>query len=163
MKTDLNYIKKLIKMLEGSEISELEIEEEGTKVRLVKNKSEQSGNNLPAQLIAYPPPQQMSVPIQAQPPEEQKTEPKPETKQPSNLIEIKSPIVGTLYRAPSPTADPYVQIGQTVEVGTVLCIIEAMKLMNEIESEVRGKIAKILVENAQPVEYNQVLFLVEPL
>jgi acetyl-CoA carboxylase biotin carboxyl carrier protein len=79
-----------------------------------------------------------------------------------NLLEVRSPIVGTFYRAPSPNADSYVQIGQKVGVGTVLCIIEAMKLMNEIESEVSGTISKILVENAQPVEYNQVLFLVKP-
>ena len=70
-------------------------------------------------------------------------------------------MVGTFYRAPSPDADPYVEIGQTVAVGQTLCIIEAMKLMNEIESEVNGKIVDILVENAQPVEFNQVLFLIE--
>ncbi len=78
------------------------------------------------------------------------------------MIEVRSPIVGTFYRAPSPNADPYVSVGQQVSKGNILCIIEAMKLMNEIECEYEGKITKILVENAQPVEYNQVLFLVEP-
>ncbi len=76
--------------------------------------------------------------------------------------EIKSPIVGTFYRAPAPDAAPFVQIGTEVQPGTVLCIVEAMKLMNEIESDVRGKIVRIMVENGQPVEYDQTLFLLEP-
>ena len=75
--------------------------------------------------------------------------------------EIKSPIVGTFYRSPAPDAAPFVQVGSTVEPGAVLCIVEAMKLMNEIEADVAGKIAKIMVENGQPVEYDQTLFLVE--
>jgi acetyl-CoA carboxylase biotin carboxyl carrier protein len=79
----------------------------------------------------------------------------------ANLLPIKSPMVGTFYRSPAPDADPYVEENSTVEVGQTVCIVEAMKLMNEIESDVRGRIARILVENAQPVEYGQVLFLVE--
>lgn len=79
-----------------------------------------------------------------------------------NLIEIKSPIVGTFYRASSPDKPVYVKPGDTVDVGTVLCIIEAMKLFNEIESEVAGKVVKIMVEDASPVEYDQVLFLIDP-
>lgn len=78
-----------------------------------------------------------------------------------NFVEIKSPIVGTFYRSPAPDADSYVEIGTSVKPGQTLCIIEAMKIMNEIESEVAGKVAKILVENGQPVEYNQTLFLLE--
>jgi acetyl-CoA carboxylase biotin carboxyl carrier protein len=77
-------------------------------------------------------------------------------------VTIESPMVGTFYRAPAPSAEPYVKEGQVVEKGSVLCIIEAMKLMNEIEAEVKGRIASVLVENAQPVEYGQPLFLVEP-
>jgi acetyl-CoA carboxylase biotin carboxyl carrier protein len=80
---------------------------------------------------------------------------------PKKYKEIRSPMVGTFYRAPSPEANPYVQVGDYITKGKVLCIIEAMKLMNEIESDVEGKIVKIMVENAQPVEYDQVLFLVE--
>lgn len=80
-----------------------------------------------------------------------------------SLLAITSPMVGTFYRAPAPDADSYVEAGDSVEVGQTVCIIEAMKLMNEIESEVRGRIAKVLVENAQPVEFGQKLFLVEPL
>ena len=79
----------------------------------------------------------------------------------AQLVPIKSPMVGTFYRAPAPDADPYVEENSAVDVGQTVCIVEAMKLMNEIESEVRGRIARILVENAQPVEYGQVLFLVE--
>jgi acetyl-CoA carboxylase biotin carboxyl carrier protein len=79
-----------------------------------------------------------------------------------NLAAITSPMVGTFYRAPAPDADPYVESGDLVEVGQTVCIIEAMKLMNEIESELRGRVVKILVENAQPVEFGQKLFLIEP-
>ena len=167
MKTDLNYIKKLVKIIDSCDISELEIDEEGTKIKVVKSKP--SKNETP-QIIQYTPPAAVQTMPAAAPaasstePAEQKTVEKTAEKTPvkENLIEVRSPIVGTFYRAPSPNADPYVQVGQSVSTGTVLCIIEAMKLMNEIESEVSGKIAKILVENAQPVEYNQVLFLIEP-
>ena len=88
-------------------------------------------------------------------------EPEPAPAPAANLLPIKSPMVGTFYRAPAPDADPYVEENSTVEVGQTVCIVEAMKLMNEIESDVNGRIARILVENAQPVEYGQVLFLVE--
>jgi acetyl-CoA carboxylase biotin carboxyl carrier protein len=80
----------------------------------------------------------------------------------SRYIEVKAPIVGTFYRAPSPEAEPFVKEGDAVKKGQVLCIIEAMKLMNEIESEVSGVVRKILVSNGEPVEYGQVLFLIEP-
>ena len=159
MKTDLIYIKKLIKLLDSNDVNEIEIEEEGTRIKVVKNRQ----HEMP-QYIQYTPqmqgPQQISPAAETAPKE---PETKEETKTPkANLVEIRSPIVGTFYRAPSPTADPYVQPGSSIKVGSVLCIIEAMKLMNEIESEVNGKIAKIMVENSQPVEYNQVLFLIEP-
>lgn len=170
MKTDLNYIKKLLKILESGEINEIEIEEEGTRVRVVKSKPQEMAVPAP-QVVTYaaPPPMMQQAP-QASAPAAQtpaaKTEEKKETSPVSasgkDLIEVRSPIVGTFYRAPSPNADPYVSVGSQVSKGNVLCIIEAMKLMNEIECEVEGKISKILVENAQPVEYNQVLFLVEP-
>jgi acetyl-CoA carboxylase biotin carboxyl carrier protein len=87
--------------------------------------------------------------------------PEAEAKPPKNLVPIKSPMVGTFYRAPAPDADNYVEENSAVTVGQTVCIVEAMKLMNEIESEVEGRIARILVENAQPVEYGQTLFLVE--
>ena len=165
MKTDLNYIKKLIKILEGSEINELEIEEEGTKLRVLKSKP--TDNQVP-QFITYAPPAQQTVSAGIVPPPQAEQQPaKQEKKEEAaennkKLLEVRSPIVGTFYRAPSPNADPYVQVGTQVSKGTVLCIIEAMKLMNEIESDFSGKIVKIHVENAQPVEYNQVLFSIEP-
>ena len=80
-----------------------------------------------------------------------------------NNKDIKSPMVGTFYRAPSPEAEAFVEVGQTVEVGQVVCIVEAMKLMNEIKSEVRGKITEVAVQNAEPVEFGQTLFVVDPL
>ena len=80
----------------------------------------------------------------------------------SNLLEVKSPIVGTFYRSPGPDKPVFVSVGDTIDVGSVVCIVEAMKLFNEIESEVAGKIVKVLVEDASPVEYDQVLFLVDP-
>lgn len=83
-------------------------------------------------------------------------------KEESGYIEVKSPIVGTFYRGPSPDKPPYVKVGDSIEVGSVVCIVEAMKLFNEIESEVAGKIVKVVVEDASPVEYDQVLFLVDP-
>jgi acetyl-CoA carboxylase biotin carboxyl carrier protein len=79
-----------------------------------------------------------------------------------NATVIVSPMVGTFYRAPAPDADPYVEVGDMVEVGQTVCIVEAMKLMNEIESDFRGRVVRILVENAQPVEFGQKLFLIEP-
>jgi len=168
MKTDLNYIKKLLKILESGEINEIEIEEEGTRVRVVKSKP-QDAVQAP-QMITYAAPPMQQAPQAAAPVAAAPTAPAGKTEEKKQnvsasgkeLIEVRSPIVGTFYRAPSPNADPYVAVGQQVEKGNILCIIEAMKLMNEIECEYEGKITKILVENAQPVEYNQVLFLVEP-
>ena len=148
---DLQYLKKLIRIVEQSGIDELEIEEEGAKIRIARHPGT---GQAPVQSV--PVAVQPVVPAVAAPP----AVPKPPEK---TYHEIKSPIVGTFYRAPAPDADPYVEIGATVQPGSVLCIIEAMKLMNEIECDVSGRIVKILVENAKPVEYNQTLFLVEPL
>lgn len=89
--------------------------------------------------------------------------PAPSNDEPAgNLLEVRSPIVGTFYRAPSPDKPPFVKVGDTINTGDVVCIVEAMKLFNEIESEVSGKIVKVLIEEAKPVEYDQVLFLVDP-
>ncbi len=163
MKTDLNYIKKLIKLLESGDANEIEIEEEGTKIRVVRTRKQEAPQ---PQIISYAQPQMQQAPAAqaTQSESQQKTEDKKESGSAAAefLTEVKSPIVGTFYRAPSPTADPYIQVGSNVQKGAILCIIEAMKLMNEIESEVSGKIVKILVENGQPVEYNQTLFLVDP-
>ena len=158
---DLNYLKKVIKILDSSNLNEIEIEEEGLKVRLSK------GSGAPAAQAVHAAMPVMQAPVQqeaSQKPSTEKSEAKGDSSEesiPSNVREVKSPMVGTFYRAPSPDADPFVNVGDDVKQGTVICIVEAMKLMNEIEAEVTGKIVKILVEDAQAVEYNQPLFLVE--
>jgi acetyl-CoA carboxylase biotin carboxyl carrier protein len=152
---DLNLIKKLVKIATSNDISGLEIEENGFRVKIDKEvKTIQTSITNPQFSTPDTSGPANNAPMAA-PVEEKKAEVE-------NLHEIKSPIVGTFYRAPAPDADPYIQIGDTVAVGSVLCIVEAMKLMNEIESDMSGKIVKILVENGKPVEYNQPLFLVQP-
>lgn len=159
MKTDLNYIKKLIKMLDESGLAEIEIEEEGSKLRLSKPRpkiTQAVQQVVPPATIE--PPQTITVKQEEKKPEQEE---KKEEFKSDKIVEVRSPMVGTFYKAPAPDAEPYVTIGSRVKKGTVLCIIEAMKLMNEIESEVSGTVVKILVENAQPVEYDQPLFLIE--
>jgi len=162
MKTDLNYIKKLIKLLNSNDVNEIELEEEGVRIKVVKSRALDHQSQ---QLLNLVPQTQPSAHVSTEKPALQTQENKAvvEAAPAKTLVEVHSPIVGTFYRAPSPNADPYVQVGQMVSVGTVLCIIEAMKLMNEIESEVNGKIVEICVENGQPVEYNQLLFRIEPM
>ncbi len=159
---DLSYLKKIVRIVEQSGVDEIEIEEEGLRVRIARNLH--TNNSSPASAVPVHANPGAALAAPAAPPAPQVAEtpaaaPAPEVK----YHEIKSPIVGTFYRAPAPDADPYVSVGQLVEQKTVLCIVEAMKLMNEIESDVSGKIVKILVENGQPVEYNQTLFLLEPM
>lgn len=162
MNMDLNYLKKLIKILDTSDISEIEIVEEGTKIRLSKPRPKVYANYTPANTQIPVVQQHTDNSSQLKSEESVKTEAiKTETPKSDNLIEVKSPMVGTFYSTPNPNADPYVSVGSSVSNGTILCIIEAMKLMNEIESEVSGKIVKVLVESGQPVEYNQPLFLIE--
>jgi acetyl-CoA carboxylase biotin carboxyl carrier protein len=151
---NIKEIKELITLMNENDLIELEIEREGTKIRLRKS----SAGRFEA--ITEEPGMLQRV-IQISKPEQEfpvKKEEKPE----KNLVAIKAPMVGTFYRAAAPDAKPFVEIGQVVEVGQVVCIIEAMKLMNEIKSEVKGKIAEVLVENASSIEYGQVLFMVEP-
>lgn len=152
---DLNLIKKLIKVVENSEVTEFSVQEGDLKIKISKN-----GSGM-VQQVSIPQQMQVAAPA-AQAPKVESTPATEETAaKDENLYEVKSPIVGTFYRAPAPDADPYVQVGDKVGVGTVLCIVEAMKLMNEIESDVSGTVVKILVENATPVEYNQPLFLIK--
>jgi acetyl-CoA carboxylase biotin carboxyl carrier protein len=157
MKMDLKYLQKVIKMLDSSELAEIEIEEEGTKLRLSKPRPKVISGV--TQMMAQPQaaPVQQPEPIVTATVSVEKTE----EKLGENLYEVRSPMVGTFYRTPSPDADPYVKPGDTVKAGDVICIIEAMKLMNEIESEVSGKVVKILVENGTAVEYDQPLMLIE--
>ncbi|UCC95351.1 MAG: acetyl-CoA carboxylase biotin carboxyl carrier protein [Candidatus Omnitrophota bacterium] len=137
---DLEKLKEFIEFMDANNLCELEIEEEGTRIRLKKYSDEQ-------------PPVITSIPAQ------QKAD---KVEEREGVMEIKSPMVGTFYRAPSPGARPYVEIGDTVKPGDMVCIIEAMKLMNEIKAEEGGRIIDILVENGQPVEFGQILFVMEP-
>ena len=154
---DLAYVKKVIKLIEKSDVDEIEIEEEGKKIRVAKHSNVQPTYVQAAVQSPVPQYQQSagSAPMPA--PSASPAPGKPEVK----YHEVRSPIVGTFYRAPAPDAEPYVEIGQNVSVGNVLCIVEAMKLMNEIESDVSGRLAQVMVENGKPVEYNQLLFLIE--
>ena len=152
---DLNLVKKLIKLVDSSDITDLEIEENGFRVKIAKKIRGIQTVTQP-QFITHTPVAQHSTEAIA---DSEKAPSKEERL--ANLHEIRSPIVGTFYRAPAPDADPYVQIGDTISTASVLCIVEAMKLMNEIESDVSGKIIKILVDDGKPVEYNQPLFLIQ--
>lgn len=144
----IKEIKDMIKLMNENGLAELEIEKDGMRIRLKKSGT---GYEKAVEPIPHP----SAVPHQAP---EVKAQEKPR----ANTIEIKSPMVGTFYRSPSPEAPAYVNIGDNIEQGQVLCIIEAMKLMNEIKSEVKGKIIDIHVDNAEPVEFGQVLFVMEP-
>ena len=143
----------LIRLVEESKINELEICEGKRKIRISKGASNSGGfHESPVQVV------QRVVEVPAAPASAEAAEP---PKLAPNLKEITSPMVGTFYRAPAPDADPFTDLGQTVEVGQTVCIVEAMKLMNEIGSDVRGIVRKVLVENGQAVEFGQPLFLIE--
>ncbi|MCK5012322.1 MAG: acetyl-CoA carboxylase biotin carboxyl carrier protein [Candidatus Omnitrophica bacterium] len=149
---NLKEIREMINLMNENDLTEIEIEREGTKIKIRKGSAEivESVRKFPAgsQREAYVPSSAGEEAAQADN---------------SNRKEIKSPMVGTFYRSSSPEAAPFVEAGQVVEVGQVVCVIEAMKLMNEIKSEVRGKVIDVPVDNAQPVEFGQTLFTVEPL
>lgn len=157
---DIKDIKSLIKMVTETDITEFELESDGEKIKIQRGKSVETVSYAVTQPMALHQPVPMHAPVmdssqqQLAPPVSQETD---------SLEVISSPIVGTIYLAASPESPPYVEVGQTVEKGQVLCIVEAMKLMNEIEAEYRCKIVKVCKENAQPVEYGETLFMVEPL
>jgi acetyl-CoA carboxylase biotin carboxyl carrier protein len=161
---DFKQIQELIKLINKSNIGEVTIEEKGFKIT-VKQKEEhiqqvfsapfQSNQSAPA----YPVPAITAPPASSAPPANGK---KPAEVAADNLITIKSPMIGTFYRSSAPDKPSFINVGDEIESGKVLCIIEAMKLFNEIESEVKGKIVKVLAEDASPVEFDQPLFLVDP-
>ena len=153
MKFDLDYIEKLVTLVSDSELTELALED-GDRAILLKKEKE----IVTAQTVAVATPTAIPTPVAATP---ATTEETPAAKVEETGTPITSPMVGTFYSAPSPGAKPFVQVGDVVSKGQVVCIIEAMKLMNEIEAEVSGKITKILVEDGKPVEYGQVLMYVE--
>ena len=148
---DTKDIKKFISLLSKNPfLSEIEFEEEGKKIRLKRMEG-----SAPAFTVAAPPPQESAAaPVEVSPPKRDSGK---------TLLKIESPMVGTFYRSPAPTANSFVEVGDTIRKGKVVCIIEAMKLMNEIESDVDGKIVEILPQNGHPVEYGEPLFLLEPL
>lgn len=154
---DLKVIKNLLDLIAESEVNEVSIEEGDFKIKVKKKPDvDQSALQMPMQ---YQVPAQQPPQAQPQAPQQQQESGSEEEKQPSGNV-VKSPIVGTFYRAPSPDDDPFVQVGDQVEKGQTLCIVEAMKIMNEIESEYSGEVKKILVEDAEPVEYDQPLFII---
>jgi acetyl-CoA carboxylase biotin carboxyl carrier protein len=154
---DIKKIQELIKLINKSNIGEITIEEDGTKITL-KQKLEPVQNIItsPSAPVYTP-----SAPLQTTTPPPAPPTPA-ETPKADNLLIIRSPMIGTFYRQAGPGKPVFANIGDEVEEGTVVCIIEAMKLFNEIESEIKGKIVKALVEDASPVEYDQPLFLVDP-
>jgi acetyl-CoA carboxylase biotin carboxyl carrier protein len=147
-------IEELIRLVEESKITELEVARGRTRIRISK------GGLVPPMLSAPMAPAPVPA-ASAREEVEERDEAAAEDKLASNLKQIKSPMVGTVYRAPAPGSEPFIDIGQPVAVGQTVCIVEAMKLMNEIGSDFSGVIRRVLVENGQPVEYGQPLFLVE--
>jgi acetyl-CoA carboxylase biotin carboxyl carrier protein len=156
---DIKDIKSLIKMVTETDITEFELESGGEKIKIQRGKSVEMVNYAVTQPMTIQSPMSTPAAVTVQ---EMQPVSQPATQVPDAAQAITSPIVGTIYHAPSPDSPSYVEVGQTVEKGQVLCIVEAMKLMNEIEAEYRCKIIKICKENAQPVEYGETLFLVEP-
>ena len=155
---DIEFVESLIRMLDESSLDNLEIRRGGTRIRLSKSAGGSTAAPAAPTNNAAPDaaPAAAIAPAGQEPPS-----PPPETVS-ANLVEVTSPMVGTFYRAPSPEAAPYVEVGAPVAAGDVLCVIEAMKLMNELECETSGRIAEICVDNAEPVDFGQVLFRVDP-
>lgn len=146
---NIKEIQEMIKLMQENDIVEFQLERSGFKIALKRGRA--SGEAV------------ISAPSIASTPMMIQSEEKVEPKEQKNLIEIVSPMVGTFYAAPSPESEPYLQAGQQVNVNDVVCIVEAMKVMNEIKAEVSGVVAEILAENGQPVEYGQPLFRLKPI
>ncbi len=161
---DFNKIKKLIEILEKSSLEEIEVDCKDVHLKLKKPSSAGSTVSQPAPAISVPAlPIVQSLPsnVALEPSLEKKVTESKNTEIEANRFEVKSPMVGTFYRAPAPNANPFVKLGDFVKKGQTLCIIEAMKIMNEIESEVDGKVVEIRIENANPVEYGEVIMVIE--
>jgi acetyl-CoA carboxylase biotin carboxyl carrier protein len=156
---DIREIQNLIKFVSKSEVAEVNLKLEGFEIK-IKNIGGQTVTYAPQQMVQ---PQMVATPspVTAPAPASAETSSAP-AEDNSKYITVKSPMIGTFYRASGPGKDPFVSVGDTVSTGSVLCIVEAMKLFNEIESEVSGKIVKILVDDSSPIEYDQPLFLIDP-
>lgn len=151
---DLDYLERLVQLVDESGLDTVELEHDGTMIRLAKTPE--------GAVVAAPAMQAMPLPAAAPAATAPAAEASESAASDSSLVDITSPMVGTFYRAPAPDAPSYVDVGSTVSPGETVCIIEAMKLMNELEAEVSGRVVEVCVENAQPVEYGQVLFRIEP-
>ncbi len=155
----LKDVKELIELVHAKGFAEFEIAQADFTLKIVANAPvvyAAPPANAVAPVVIVPAQAESAAPVAAQ----AAVAPAPVAEE--SLVIVKSPIVGTFYRAPGPTADPFAKVGDRVDVGSVLCIVEAMKLMNEIESDTAGEIVKVFVENAQPVEYGQPLFGIRP-
>ncbi len=166
---NINQIQDLIKFVAKSGVSEVEIEQKDFKITIKTHEPERKGKGgemmVPAQMVMAPQVAAAPAPAPAPAPAAvpAPAAPRPEAAESKgNLIEIKSPMIGTFYRSSAPDKPPFVEVGKDIRAGEVVCVIEAMKLFNEIESEITGKIVKVLVRDSTPVEYDQPLFLVEP-
>jgi acetyl-CoA carboxylase biotin carboxyl carrier protein len=162
---NFKQIQQLIKFVARTGVSEVNIENSNIKIN-IKGNTKNSDQSQVVQQVVAPPPQSLQStdlpkPVVNSVPSITKND-VDDTNEESNYLTIKSPIIGTFYRKPSPDKDNFVEIGDQISEGQTLCVIEAMKLFNEIESEVSGKIVKILVEDSSPVEFDQPLFLIEP-
>lgn len=160
---DLKIIENLLNLIAKSEVNEVSIEEGDFKIKVKKKADIEQPSvpvqyQMPAQTVQQSAGSQQQAPQQPAQPEEESGD-QEESDQPSGEV-VKSPIVGTFYRSPSPDEDPFVKVGDQIEKGQTICIVEAMKIMNEIESDYSGEIKKILVEDAEPVEYDQPLFII---
>lgn len=156
---DIEFVESLIRLLDESSLDHLEIRRGGTRIRLAKSPGVGAAASVSAANNTAP----EAAPATTTPPPAEEPAPLPPAEAaPANLVEITSPMVGTFYRAPSPEAAPYVDVGDPVAAGDVLCVIEAMKLMNELECEAPGRIVEICVDNAEPVDFGQLLFRIAP-
>jgi len=157
---DLEFVESLIRALDESSLDNLELERGGTRIRLSKSPSPCGSGDAAGNAPATPG-GNAEAPVSA--PDVLSSAVEDGAEAPAaDYIKVTSPMVGTYYRSPAPDAPSYVDVGSHIGPGTVLCIIEAMKLMNELESDVEGTVVKIMVENAQPVEFGQLLFLIDP-
>lgn len=161
---EIKEIQNLIKFVAKSGAHEVKLETDDFKITIKTNsdapiaETSTTLQTVPGVVVQASQPTALATEVEAP----EKLESQPDKNQTDNLITIKSPMIGTFYRKPSPEKDVFIEVGDTVKEGDVLCVVEAMKLFNEIESEVSGKIVKILVDDSSPVEFDQPLFLVEP-
>jgi len=153
---NIKEIKEMINLMNDNSLVELEVEKDNMRIRLKKVVAQDASHSFNGPILI----ERGKIP-ETQKAKEQSKE-AVETLIPKT-VEIKAPMVGTFYRAPTPEAPPYVEVGQIIEAGQVICIIEAMKLMNEIKSEIKGKLLEVVADNAEPVEFGQPMFMVEPL